>query len=60
LPQGRARARHRGRALVKAYHPTWTNVHIRQELDNTARDLGTAGRDSFYGYGLINLSAAIP
>jgi len=35
-------------------------VDIRQELEKTARDLGTAGRDSFYGYGLINLSAAIP
>jgi len=32
---------------------TWTNVEVRTVLDKTAQDLGTAGRDSWYGYGLV-------
>lgn len=32
---------------------------IRQTLRNTATDLGAAGRDDFYGYGLVNAEAAL-
>ncbi len=32
---------------------------IKSVIQNTALDLGTAGRDDFYGYGLIQMDAAI-
>jgi subtilisin family serine protease len=32
---------------------------IEYEMESTARDLGTVGRDNFYGYGLIQLDKAI-
>lgn len=46
-------------ALLKAYNPAWTNVEIRSRLDNSATDLGAAGRDNQFGYGLVNVVAAI-
>lgn len=36
-----------------------TSASIRQILDNTATDLGQNGRDTFYGYGLVNASNAV-
>ena len=35
------------------------NDEVRQILTSTATDLGTAGRDKFYGYGLVNAIAAV-
>lgn len=35
------------------------NDEVRQALDNTALDLGTAGRDTLYGFGLVNVAAAV-
>ncbi|MEM2849629.1 MAG: S8 family serine peptidase, partial [Candidatus Bathyarchaeia archaeon] len=46
-------------ALVWAKNPTLTNVEVRKILQNTATDLGASGRDSQYGYGLVNASAAV-
>ncbi len=43
-----------GGALVKSIAPNLTNVQIRNILDSTATDLGTAGWDQTFGYGLIN------
>jgi len=40
-------------ALLKQKYPTYTNVQLRQLLDTSITDLGTTGRDSLYGYGLI-------
>ena len=34
------------------------NKDVRLILDNTAKDLGTAGRDSIYGYGIVDASKA--
>lgn len=34
------------------------NTDIRQQLTATAEDLGSAGKDSWYGYGLVNAAAA--
>ncbi len=45
-------------ALVLAAHPTWTNVQVRQQLQATAIDLGPAGKDRSYGYGLVDAAAA--
>jgi serine protease len=32
---------------------------VRTVLQNSAQDLGTTGRDNYYGYGLVNASAAL-
>jgi hypothetical protein len=41
-------------ALVWADKPGWSNKKIRAQLQDTADDLGASGRDSLYGYGLVN------
>jgi len=45
-------------ALVKAANPGWSNSQVRQRLIDTALDLGPAGRDTGYGFGLVNAFAA--
>jgi len=46
-------------ALVWSANPSWTNAEIRDALDATAEDLGAAGRDVAYGYGLVQAKAAL-
>lgn len=46
-------------ALVWSQFPTCTNANIRNALNATAEDLGTAGRDSTFGYGLVRTKAAV-
>lgn len=46
-------------ALIWSKNPTWTNAQVRQALAVTAEDLGAAGRDNGYGWGLINAQAAL-
>ena len=46
-------------ALVWSANPSWTNTQIRQALTATAQDLGAAGRDVYYGYGLVQAKAAL-
>lgn len=46
-------------ALVWSSKLTATNVEIRNALTTTAQDLGAAGRDVYYGYGLVQAKAAI-
>ena len=46
-------------ALLKAYNSGWSNVEIRRRLRVTATDLGTTGHDNLYGYGLVNVAAAL-
>jgi subtilisin len=46
-------------ALVWAAHPDWANTEVRDQLQYTALDLGTEGRDSSYGFGLVNAYAAV-
>jgi len=40
-------------ALLKSRFPRWSASRITSELERTARDLGAAGRDPLYGYGLV-------
>lgn len=40
-------------ALLKQKYPTLTNIQLRALLDKNTHDLGTKGRDSYYGYGLV-------
>ncbi len=46
-------------ALFLAKHPSWTAAQVRNAIESTATDIGTAGRDDYYGWGLLNASAAI-
>ncbi len=46
-------------ALVWAANPTYSASQVRNVLQTTAKDLGTAGRDNYYGYGLVNAAAAL-
>ena len=46
-------------ALIWSGAPTKSNANIRQALTATAVDLGTAGRDTSYGYGLVQAKAAL-
>ncbi|UII55693.1 S8 family serine peptidase [Cytobacillus spongiae] len=42
-------------ALYKEKYPNYTNTQIRTLLQQNARDLGSPGRDTFYGYGLAQV-----
>ncbi|MBG0786397.1 MAG: S8 family serine peptidase [Anaerolineaceae bacterium] len=46
-------------ALIWSANPSWTNVEIREAMNATAIDLGAAGRDSVFGYGLVQAAAAL-
>lgn len=46
-------------AVVWAAKPALTNTQLVSLLTSTATDLGTAGRDDNYGYGLVNPQKAI-
>ena len=46
-------------ALVWSHGATWTNQQIRDALAGTASDLGPAGRDNAYGWGLVQAKAAL-
>ncbi|MDI6820298.1 MAG: S8 family serine peptidase [Candidatus Hodarchaeaceae archaeon] len=46
-------------ALVLARSPGLTNAQVRSILQQTAQDLGPAGRDNLYGYGLVRADKAI-
>jgi subtilisin len=37
----------------------WDPAEVRSRLQSTATDLGTAGKDDYYGYGLVNACAAV-
>lgn len=45
-------------ALIWSLNPTRTNADVRTALQNTALDKGAVGRDTSYGYGLIQAKAA--
>lgn len=44
-------------ALLKQAYPQLTNEELRKVLVEHTQDLGTAGRDPFFGYGLIQASS---
>jgi subtilisin family serine protease len=46
-------------ALVWARHPQCTAAQLRNSLNLSALDLGTAGRDTRYGFGLVQAKAAV-
>jgi serine protease len=46
-------------ALIWGCYPSATNQRIRDAMNATAKDKGTAGRDNSYGYGIVQAKAAI-
>ncbi|WP_018984679.1 S8 family serine peptidase [Salinimonas chungwhensis] len=46
-------------ALVWSYFPQCSNTQIRNALNTTAKDRGAAGRDNYYGNGIVKVSSAI-
>ena len=40
-------------ALVKSANPAWTNQQVVNHLYATAEDRGTAGRDDYFGHGIV-------
>jgi subtilisin family serine protease len=46
-------------AVLWSYNPALTNVNLRNAMNATALDLGTAGRDNAYGYGLVQACTAL-
>lgn len=46
-------------ALVWTRYPTWSNAQVRQRLQQTAIDLGAAGRDQYFGYGRVDALRAV-
>ena len=45
-------------ALVWSYHLSCTAAQIRSTLTKSAEDLGAAGRDTKFGFGLVRARAA--
>jgi serine protease len=45
-------------ARIWAARPLCTNLEVRQALEGSALDLGTAGKDDQYGHGLVQAKAA--
>lgn len=46
-------------ALMRSVNSAWGPSQIESTLRTTALDLGTAGRDDYYGYGRLNCGAAV-
>lgn len=46
-------------ALLWAYDPNLTVADVKRALYTTADDLGTKGRDPYYGWGKVNAQAAL-
>lgn len=42
-------------AVLWQEHPTFSNTEIRNLLDTYAKDLGTPGRDSYFGFGRLDV-----
>ena len=42
-------------ALVKGANPTFSTAQVRSYLEANARDLGAAGKDNLFGYGMLHL-----
>ena len=45
--------------LIWSRNPSLSNTQVRQLLASTATDLGSSGRDSYFGYGRIDVRAAL-
>jgi len=46
-------------ALLLSVNPSLSPAGVRRALDSTATDLGRAGYEKRFGYGLVNACAAV-
>ena len=46
-------------ALIRSYHPSYTVDEVETAMEVNAVDLGTAGRDDYFGYGRIQADQAV-
>lgn len=46
-------------ALIRSVNPKLKNTEVMQLMRDTATDLGQAGKDKYFGYGLIDVAAAL-
>ena len=46
-------------ALLKLKDPSLTPAQLEQAMQGSCRDLGSAGKDAYYGYGIIDLRLSI-
>jgi subtilisin family serine protease len=46
-------------ALIRSAHPTYTVDEVETAMEITAKDLGAAGRDNYFGYGRIQAAEAV-
>ena len=46
-------------ALIKARNPSWSPADVRAAITSTCRDLGPAGRDKQFGFGLVDAAKAV-
>lgn len=46
-------------ALVRAANPSLSTAAVTNIIDQSATDLGTAGFDNYYGYGLVDANKAV-
>ncbi|SDT37023.1 type VII secretion-associated serine protease mycosin [Paenibacillaceae bacterium GAS479] len=46
-------------ALIRSRNPALTNVEVYELMRSTARDLGVKGKDSYFGYGQIDIDKAL-
>jgi subtilisin family serine protease len=46
-------------ALVWSYNTSWTNQQVRDAMNATAKDKGTTGRDTSFGFGIVQAQAAL-
>lgn len=46
-------------ALIRSANPQLTNKEVMQIMRDTAQDIGPKGKDKYFGYGLIDVAAAL-
>jgi len=46
-------------ALIRSANPSLKNTEVMQLMRDTAMDIGPAGKDKYFGYGLIDVVAAL-
>lgn len=46
-------------ACVVGAHPTWTNEQVMAAITGSAEDKGQSGWDPYFGYGRLNMGAAV-
>ncbi|NOU95444.1 S8 family serine peptidase [Paenibacillus sp. LMG 31456] len=46
-------------ALIRSANPSLKNTEVMQIIRDTAQDVGAKGKDNYFGYGLIDVAAAL-